>query len=447
MFRRFRAVTVASALVVALTSVSAPGAGATPQYKFYSASAAPSSIVAGSPTAVTVTLANRATSNQPFGSAELTIGSLPAGAVSIGTNTLGWAASLAGSNPAIVLLESGAHPAVAPGKTLSLTLTLTPPTTASILIATVVKQSNDFSGSGNNFNLQGQDPTITVTPAAVTLAFQQQPPSLIQQSVPAKSNFTYMCPSVSVVTSGGQPVSGVPVTINYSPGSADPGLYFGTNQVTASGVTATSGSNGLATFGDTACSTGLAATNLGSGYTLTASSPAATGPVTSSPFSVVQFTCPPTCQITVTSPSTGTKGSITSTPPSSGRYQLLGSFGQGALSCDSSVTTTAGDPLVAQTSAAASGIVTMTFPKAVVNSISNNGTPLMPVCAGAGQSFPGSSLTTSTTFPYQGLLQNCPANYLTAGGFQLCVLSRVRNPGASETIQIYASDLSDPSFW
>lgn len=435
--------TVAMALMLSLGAVSAPSAGATATYKYYSSSANPTDIYVGRSTPVTITLANLPSSNQPFGSAELTFGGLAQSAVVIDGNTGGWTAFFVGGGTSpTMLLTSGNKAPIAPGSSLHVTVTLTPTAAGSIPVTTVVKQSNNFSGSGNTFNRQGSDPVITVNP--VSLSFSQQP-SAVQQST-NKTSY-YMCPPVSVLVSAdGQPVSGISVTLQDG-NTGDPGLYFGTSPVSSSGTSAISDSNGLATFGS--CGSGLAATNLGAGYTLIASSAAATGPVTSNRFSVVQLlkdcTTGPCTSGPLDSPNTGTTGNISANGSTS--YQLLGSFGLGQLTCDSSVTTTAGDPIVVQTSAGAPGTVTMTFPKAVVNSLANNGTPLMQVCAGTTQPFSWTNQQplANQTYPYQGLVPNCPTGY-TGVNPEICVVSRSKK-AANETIVIYASDLSDPSFW
>ena len=446
--RRAVGAVVAVVGIIAGLLISGPLAGATPTYKFYTSAAGPSPIYVGATTTITTTLANSANSNQPFGSAELTIGSLPSSAVTnIGVPS-GWSATFASTNPAIILLTSTNSASILPGHSLVVTFSLTPTTAASIPIATVVKQSNDFSGTGNNFNNSGHDPVIQVIP--VTIAFQQEPSDVATDTT---SPNHFMCPPVSVlVTAGTVPVAGISVTITNG-GPNDPGLHFGANAVTAAGVTRTSDSNGLATFGAADCSSGFTGTNLGASYTLSANSSAASGAITSSTFAVVQsiVSCSAgaTCNSgNLNSPTNGTSGTINSdtfgTPG-----KLLGSFGQGGLSCDNQVTTSAvtADPLDFQSiGTAVSGIVTLTFPKAVVNNLANNGTPLMQVCAGASASFPGSTdLGAGVTPEFQGLVANCTTGY-TGVPNNICVLSRSKN-AANETIQLFVQNLSDPHAW
>ena len=455
-FRRIRqgrrALGAATAVVgiIAGMLISGPLAGATPTYKFYSDAAGPSPIYVGATTTITTTLTNGSISNQPWGSAELTIGSLPSTAVTnIGVvSPAGWSAKFASTNPAVILLTSTNTASIQPGASLVVTFSLTPTTASPITIATVVKQSNDFSGTGNNFKNSGSDPTIQVIP--VTLAFQQQPSDVATDTT---SPNHFMCPPVSVlVTANTVPVAGISVTITNG-GPNDPGLHFGATAVTASGVTSSSDNNGLATFGAGDCSTGFTGTKLGTGYTLSANSSAASGAVTSSTFAVVQsiVSCPQGAKCNsgnLNSPANGTSGSIT-TDTFGTPGKLLGSFGQGGLTCDNRVTTSAvtADPLdFASIGTAVDGIVTLTFPKAVVNNLANNGTPLMQVCAGASASFPGSTdLGAGVTPEFQGLVANCTTGYTTVPN-NICVLSRSKN-AANETIQLFVQNLSDPHAW
>lgn len=446
------------AAVMALLALPGPVAGAQPQTKHYDSNVSPTSVYVGVATAVTVTLHNETDSIQSFGSAELNLGSLPATAISAVTNNAGWSGQVAGTSPLLVLFTSGAQPAIAPGGTLTVGFTLTAPSAQAVSVTTEVKQSNDFSGSGNAFvDLAANPQTISVTPAV--LAFVQQP-STVQAGTASKP--VYMCPPVSVSVTegaGGAGIPGLAVTLANG-GASDPGLYYDGRALSSAGVAAVTDQNGVATFGDSGCSSsGLGAANIGAGYTLSASSPAAADPVASAPFSVVQsfVSCSGTTTCTTGtltgSVVTGMKGTVDSTgSAATGSYGLIGSFGQGGLTCDSQVATGNADPLVAQVVSVPSGqsvytLITMTFPKSVVNSLADNGTPLMPVCAGATAPFQGSADITGATYPYQGLLPDCTASYLGDPG-QLCVVSRAKK-AASETIQIYAGAgfSGDPMFW
>jgi hypothetical protein len=456
------ATAVGLSALITLGPIVAPAAGAATSTKYYSASASPSPIYVATPTVVTVTLTNSASSQQSFGSAELTIGTLPESAVTIGQTPAGWQAAFVGTGtPAVVKLTNPSGSPVAPGGSISLALTLTPLTAAPITIGTEVKQANDFSGSGNAFVLEGADPTITVMP--LHLQFSQQPPSYLQQSDPKTGSYSYMCPPVQVelLNSSGGLVTATGVSVTISSGSGDPGLYFGTSPIT-SVTQATSG--GYATFGTIdssgACSSGLSATSVGSGFSLIASSPAATSTVSSSLFSVVQSLqiCTSSCTANVQSASTGAAGVVDASNSGGSSFSLLSSFGLGeTLSCSDLVAPTPADPLVATSgaTAAVSGYITLTFPKAIVNSLVNNGTPLMPVCVGAEAAFPVSVSTTgSSQYPYQGLLYACGSSAYAAAlsnssySLQICVESYAKIHGGAEQVVVYTSSLGgDPMYW
>jgi hypothetical protein len=462
------AAVIAGAALVALASLIPQVASATTQTKFYSATGSGGNAYVGVANTVTVALGNEASSTQTFGSAELTFNSLPASAVQVVKTSLpaGWSGQVvSNSSPAVVLLTSQKTAVIAPAAApLSVQVTVTPTAAGTITIVPQVKQSNNFSGTGNDFILDSSS-GLSISVLALSVQFAQQPSSTLPQSLPgvAPPYFASFCNPVSVqLYNGALPfaASGVPVTITHV-STANPGLYYGTSAVTSSGASVNTDATGLATFGT--CASGLAATVVGTGYALSAGSPAAASAATSTSFAVTP-TCFVSCTQNPTSLTTGTTANVTGS--NTGAFQLFASFGQGvALSCDSAVTKpgTPVDPLVAVAQAAAgavSGTLTLTFPKSVVNSLSNNGTPLMPVCAGASAAFPakgdpstGLPWPGSTAYPFQGLLFDCTdSTYLglvasNAFPVQICVQSRAKIGGGAERIVVFASDLSDPSFW
>lgn len=433
---------------------------ATTQTKFYNAAATWSTVPAfvGVTDTASITLGNDPTSTQSFGSAELTFNTQPSSAVQVVQSSVpaGWAAKVLNGTPAVVLLTSQNAAAVLPGGSLTVQVKVTATAAGTLVVGTQVKQSNNFSGTGNDF-VRLNSSGLTISVIALSLQFTQQPSVQIGQSLPAAvpPYFTSFCNPVSVqIYNGAAPVaaSGIPVTIKYA-GSSNPGLYFQGAAVTASGVTVNTDSSGLATFGS--CASGLGASVVGLGFTLSAGAPGATA-VTSSAFQVLQ-TCQGTCTTTDTSGTNGTTSSVNA-GDTGNFFQIFTTFGKGeALNCDSAVTVPGFpvDPLFVETqtiTGTVSGTVTMVFPKAVVNSLTNNGTPLMAVCAGASQAFlakvayPG-----STDFPYQGLLYDCTdAAYLASAAsypVQLCVQSRAKVGNGAEKIVVFTSDLSDPSYW
>lgn len=505
----------AAGVAVATIAVFVPpvplaGAASAGTFKFYTPTVVPSTIVKSpNQTQITVNLANLSNSNTSFGSAQLSLPSgiafspAPDSTVSPPTTPVvklppGWSASFpSATTMQLTSVKSGS---IAPGKAAAIVFTIAAPSSGTFPIGTEVKQSNDFSGTGNDFNATPSSVANLQVVASVQLTWAQQPPvgldqSIIDPNTGSLKTANYMCPPVSVLVTGlndtGQPVgpiSGISVTVsNGGTGSptTNPGLYYdygtspdyGASPVPlGGGVSVASDSNGLATFGSESsgvCASGFAATNNGSGYTLTASAGGSNS--SSDTFAVAQSfqdcpggtsTTPVTCDSpTITSGTNGTTGTIDASFTADG--QLLGSFGEGSLQCDSSVvdlTKVTADPLVAQAFTSpnsSSGTITMTFPKSVVNNLANNGTPLMQVCAGANNPFTTvDGTTTPSCTPdaklgpcykdYEGLLPNCPTGYQTVVGINptdnsilLCVVSRSKK-AANETIVIYASDLSDP---
>ncbi|HET6914553.1 MAG TPA: hypothetical protein VFH56_00535 [Acidimicrobiales bacterium] len=460
--------------VIAVFMQSGPlaGAASTGTFKNYNVHVAPGAVLASnSQTSVTVNLQNEITSNTSFGSVALTITNLDDAAIDTPSLPNGWSVSNTPPPGVTVLLVSKKSVSIAPGATLPLVLDITPSTAGTITIGTEVKQSNDFSGTGNDFNYDSanSNPTVQVV-TSVLIQFKPGPPSYVVQSSP-------ICPAIAVLVTapdGSTPVSGVPVTVSNggtsSVAGGDPGLYYQGSALTGATPPVTSRTDGLATFGT--CQSGLSATKLGSGFTLSASTTVTSNsPQSSSVFAVVQAfescspsSCPP---VTVTSGTDNVSGTIHASFTANG--QLLGTFGEGTLQCDGGVvdlTKVTADPIVAQAFTSpnsSSGTITMTFPKAVVNNLANNGTPLMQVCAGANNPFTTVDGTmtlscTPSTDPnvgpcnkkYEGLLPNCASGYQNVVGINpadnsilLCVVSRSKN-AANETIVIYASDLSDP---
>jgi hypothetical protein len=449
------------AALAAAAAWATPASGS-PSTKNYEAAVSPTTVYVLTPTEVTLTLSDDPASNQSFASTQVSFGTLtstgPAPEVAYTSNNLGWAEALVKSSPATFQLTSETgQPAVAPGGQISVSFSLDVPTPGTIAVSTQVKQSNDFLGTNNQFALQGLPPSVTV--ASYLIAFSQEPPSELQQSDPAAGKFSYICPPVAVAlsTASGQPApAGIPVTIVPS---ANPGLYFGTAPVASE--TLATGSNGTAIFGT--CSSGFASTNLGTGFSLTASAGAAS--VTSSPFSVAQSVqqCPGSCSSPQVASNImeGTTGKVSASNNENAGFELASSFGEGLLlQCDSYVvghdpadpflSSVAGSPA---SGSVTSGVVTLFFPKAIVNELPNNGTPLMPVCAGAAQPFLaklGVAPSSTSPFQYQGLLYDCddPTYTAEAGSYplQMCVASRSKS-AANETVVVDVSSLTDDPMW
>ncbi len=172
---------VVGALTFGLTSAWAP-----PNTKWYSTAITapnPATVPAGAATAVTVRVTNCGTaspcaqnSTQSLGSANLTFPTnlVPSGPFTI-TQAQGkaWTADVVSNNNGtntVRLRNPGPNTtnALAPGQSVSVSLTVTASGTcgAQPPIATETKQSNDFSGNGNNFTRLGSEPTLTVSPGS-----------------------------------------------------------------------------------------------------------------------------------------------------------------------------------------------------------------------------------------------------------------------------------------
>jgi hypothetical protein len=287
-------VIVAASVAVLVAASASPGFGAAPKknWSFSLASASPApendskAFFGGQTVQVAVTITDMS-SKQSLGSANILIPSdyTPVSLDSVVTNPPGkdWSPStLAGYT--IQLRNSGPSKtqALTPGQSLTATVSVTTectPNTSSTWNA-YGKQSNDFSGTGNDFS---PSPSTDVTKVKVGcpdhVAFTGQPTTtLAGQIIDAGPGVV-----ASIEDSANQVV-----TIS----SAAVGVAIGTNPAggTLYGTSPANASNGLATFSDLIIDTS------GTGYTLTASSSGLTSG-TSSAFDV-----------------TGVAGKCTSTP-------------------------------------------------------------------------------------------------------------------------------------
>lgn len=136
--------------------------------KYYSVTATS----AANGTSFTITLTNDS-AIQSFGSAELQFGKLPSSdltVTSISTDSpkvssADWSSSFASTSPGVILLASASSSdAIAPGSYLAVTVSVQASTSQTVTVYSTVKQSNDFNGPNNEFQLLGGNPTITVSP-------------------------------------------------------------------------------------------------------------------------------------------------------------------------------------------------------------------------------------------------------------------------------------------
>lgn len=484
--RRSSAVTAALSLVAAAAAVVAAPAGAVPSTKYYTAGATPSSVDVSTTTrtTVTVTMANcgagcAKSSTQSWGSAHIILPSawdwgtvtdptVYATDGSVSTKTSHWALSNATVDPitgntVVALGNDGTNSAyaVAPGESLTFTASLLPSPAGVAQLTTQVKQSNDFSGTGNDFlhSSGNTDPTIVIGPPD-HLEFGV-PPQTVQVSTSSASYFmcdeTNHAPSVRVVDKSGNTITwvqGLAITLS---SSGTPGLkYKATTTSTATTTLTESTVNGVATFGS-ACTSGLSASNLGGGYVVGASatlnSSALTIPTADKKsFDVLQYyqPCIGSCDThTITSGHTGVdvqaNGSTTNRLATSlGVFEHLNSH----VDCSGDD----GNPLrsiVSVDIANHSKNVLLSWDKQAIQWSVNNGTPFWDVCMWATYAFPtlggGFAQPSTDSSFFVGVVPNCGDANVTA--VDPCVSSLYRRAGVQYAAVTLPIDMpGDPQF-
>jgi hypothetical protein len=260
-------VLVAAAAIVATLAVPALAA----KRKFYSASITGTTAFGGNSVTFTLTLTNQANSQQSLGSANVT---MPASFTFVAFGALTPPPGKTWNPPTLagnVIQFRNPGPsnvnALSAGESLTLAVTVItacPPNTSYTWVS-LVKQSNDFSGTGNDFTRVGPDPTVTVTVGCPDhLAFGQQPTNTIAgQTINAALNPAGV--TVRVEDAVGQLVTNSTASVGISIASG-PGSLFGTTPVNAVG--------GIATFSDLAIDTSGAHTLLAQSAPLTSATSA-----------------------------------------------------------------------------------------------------------------------------------------------------------------------------
>jgi len=123
----------------------------------------PSAAAAGATSTYRLELTNDVTSNQTFGSANV---SIPTGFSVDGTSITAdrsWTTSLNSTSGVIELRAVTSKRALPPGQKLVVTFTATAPCEVGTYVwQTLIKQSNDFNGTGNDFVVDPQ-PSVTVS--------------------------------------------------------------------------------------------------------------------------------------------------------------------------------------------------------------------------------------------------------------------------------------------
>jgi hypothetical protein len=349
-------------------------------------------------------LTNATSSPQAFGSALIVV---PTGFTvgTLGTNVANFHA--ASTTAGVLVTSTGpTGTGITPGSSLTVTARVTTPTAGACRATwtTFVKQSNDFSGTGNDF--QPADPAPATTTGGGSLAFSRQP-------VTTQWNVAMdLPPTVTAKDPCGATLSTFSDAVTVTDGLSE--------LVTGGSATATSG---VATLSN------LTFADYGLTDTLTASASGFT-PVTSDAFDIVQSlvacaagaTCTSgqvsdkdvTTFVSITADKSSTAGQISTT--------VKGLNAKGLFpSCDAS----GEPPLGAVTTFNVTDrakTVTMTLPKNYVNQIPNNGTPFMDICLDVpvGSEFVDKSGKLTTT----GLLPDCTTTRKT-----VCVVSRGKNAG------------------
>jgi hypothetical protein len=460
-WRKSAALLLASTLLVLGQAVTSMSAHAAPSTKYYTATVSPQTVDAGvgaQSFALTLTNCGRGTpgcsktSQQTLGSADIQVD--PAFTnVSATVSVAGWHIdSVAGG---LIELRSDNNVDLSPGAGLVVSITAdTPSGVGAYTWNTAVKQSNDFSGTGNNFLIAGPQPQVLVG-FPDHLVFDTQPSTL---QATTHTSTSPMCPppSVDVVTANGTVVTvgSASVSVRADGAYGDPGL---------GGTTTASAASGTATFGALDCSSGLTASQPGSGYRLAASttwtyggySVSLSSNADSGAFDVVQAltTCQSgnSCNATVTGKHT-TVDVVAS--PAATVDDLEVAVGIDSLS---SVTCLPFSPPAGLEIARVlvdhrDKTVTLTFDKTLVNAVPNNGTPLFTICMSAPW---GDWVTASGTAPtyntvsgeYEGVLPACSAAGLAP--YNPCVSNRGKHAAAEiVTISIpYEPGRADPKLW
>lgn len=377
--------------------------------KSYTAAFSPDTVRAGTASAVLV-LRNcgcegRRASTVPFGSAELV---LPTGVFTQVSADRGW--QVLSHVGGVVRLGRGT--AVEAGQDLRITLSFSAGgaqrSSSPITVGTRVKQSNDFSGTGNDVALVSPPAALVVSaPPPATAAWNVQP-STVQAlgSTSSGPGFTpqrVMCPAPAVLVSDadGLPVPGETVVLpTTATGATGPGL---TVSGTGASLSAVTGDDGVATFGT--CTAGVAAANLGDDWSVTAtvsgtgiSTPASAG------FDVRPMfgSCAAACSSSLVDAGTSTRAAVQATG-GTGPAQLkqfrsdpASDWGDYLGACDPDPAAGGGqtNPFRAVVTVDITDrdkSVRLTWSKAAVQWATNNGASRWQVCLAAEYPFAGSS--------------------------------------------------------
>jgi hypothetical protein len=267
---------LALALAGSLAAAVALPALAATSTKVYTPSITPTSSAAGATVSpYTFKIQNNLSSNQQMGSANITVqsGFTVSNLRNVQTSAgKTWTAVLNTTTtpPTIILRNPGPGPAnrLNPGEYVTVQFDARAPCVAPTSSwITRVKQSNDFSGTGNDFTRSGPDPVVAVTGVCTvtSISFTVQPSD-------TKVDAT-ISPAVEVTVANqyNNPFPNVAVTMSLGTNPGGAGTLAGTLSQTTNG-------SGVATFDD------LSINHSSSGYTLVAAAGSLTK--TSDPFDI-----------------------------------------------------------------------------------------------------------------------------------------------------------------
>lgn len=413
---------VLAASMLGVAMLAAPAAGQTstcapPSGKCFAVAVSPSHPT-GASTSFTFTITNEATTQQ-LGSAQI---SAPAGFAI--TSAPGAASFTSGS--ALFLNLS-----VAPSASTTLTLTASAPCSGGAYQWVIeAKQSNNFNGSGNDFQLDPASAGNLNGTLTESLAFTSEPTNtavgavITSQGGPVKAEVLNGCGQLDTS-------SNAEVTVAIGPNSG-PGTLSGTVMVAASG--------GIASFSD------LKISQPG-GYTLVATSPGITS-ATSDSFTIFTGSSCTSNTCSASASSATTSGTVTTSKAASGDSIMTGMESVNSsfnFSCGTTYTpvsdvfsftvfNTAGVPLSISLTA------TLRVDKSLVQSSGHLGASSWQICYASTTPFTvrpgtmsGSVMIGGVTYE-TGLLPDCPS---TKG--MPCVQARNKNNAGDVIVTFLAS--------
>ena len=368
-----RLLTAVAGVVALISALTAPSSAA-PVKKVFHETLSPTEVPSSGSSTLTFRLTNDTSSSQSFGSAEILVptGYVVSSAVASPTNFTAGATTTAAGAPIVRVTSTGSSSnGIQPGASLIVTMTVTlSGSNCKATWTTFVKQSNDFSGTGNDF--YSPEPAPTTTAGANALAFTTQPGPTTQYD-----KVMSPAPVVSLLDPCGNPVSTFTGAVSLAAHSADP--LGGNTLLPGTPVEAVAG---VATFPS------LTFTDFGTPDIFLTANAAGYPPVSSRSFSVVQVLVLCEAGKTCTTPTIFDKviSTLVAITAASGtsRDTLTASVkGSASGPCGLLPVAASGPPLgavVAFDVPNRGKTVVMTLPRSYVNQIPNNGTPFMDIC-------------------------------------------------------------------